>query len=92
MTRAERQVMLGRVMGRALAHELAHYLLATKIHTARGLLKAVRSAQEFFSIEQSRFQLEPEQRTQIAERLRAEALMASGQKSAGARRSPGASQ
>jgi hypothetical protein len=91
MTLAERELLLGRAMGRALAHELAHYLLATKIHTARGLLKAVRSSQEFFSFDRSRFQLEPVQRMQIADRVRAEALVASQQKPAGPRRSRGAS-
>jgi hypothetical protein len=83
MPLVQREVMLGRVMGRALAHELGHYLLATKTHTATGLLKAVRSAQEFFSFDPGRFQLDPEQRVQIAARLRAEALVAGRQKSAG---------
>ena len=77
MPRAEREAMIGRTMGRALAHELGHYLLATKVHTQKGLMKAVRSAQEFFSNDRGRFQLEPVQRLQIATRLRAEAVVAS---------------
>jgi hypothetical protein len=87
MSIAERRRMLGRVMGRALAHELGHYLLATKAHTAKGLLKAVRSAQELFGFDRRRFQLEPAQRTQIAARLNSEAVIASRQAPAGSGRS-----
>jgi hypothetical protein len=87
MSIAERQRMLGRVMGRALAHELGHYLLATKAHTAKGLLKAVRSAQELFGFDRRRFQLEPAQRTQIAARLNSDAVIASRQAPAGSGRS-----
>ena len=87
MTIMQRQTLLGRVMGRALAHELGHYLLATKTHTAKGLLKAVRSAQELFGVDRRRFQLEPAQRTQIAARLNSEAVIASRQAPVGSRRS-----
>jgi hypothetical protein len=89
MTIAERNTMLGRVMGRALAHELGHYLLATKTHTAKGLLKAVRSATEFFSYDRTRFQLEPAQRTEIAARLNSEAVLASREAPVRGRRSRG---
>jgi hypothetical protein len=77
MPRAERETMLGRTMGRALAHELGHYLLATKVHTQKGLMKAMRTAQEFFSPDRRRFQLEPVQRLEIATRLRGDAVIAS---------------
>lgn len=76
MPRAERELLLSRAMGRALAHELGHYLLATKVHTQKGLMKAQRSAHEFFASETRRFQLEPVQRVEIAMRLRGEALVA----------------
>ena len=33
MPLAQREMLLARAMGRALAHELGHYLLASKIHT-----------------------------------------------------------
>jgi hypothetical protein len=88
MPRVEREKMLGRVIGRALAHELGHYLLASKSHTPKGLLKAVRSAQELFAADRKRFQLEPAQRTQIAARLQREALLASHEAPASGRRSP----
>jgi hypothetical protein len=32
---------LGRVLGRALAHEVGHYLLASRKHAGRGLMRAV---------------------------------------------------
>lgn len=92
MTQAQRELLLGRALGRALAHELGHYLLATKVHTAKGLLKATRSAQEFFSNDRRRFELEPAQRMQITERLQAESIVASRQKLGGTRRSRGSSE
>ena len=76
MPRAQRETLLGRAMGRALAHELAHYLLETKVHTLTGLLQATRSAQELFAADRSRFRLDARQRTQIAARLRREAVVA----------------
>jgi hypothetical protein len=88
MPNAEKEMMLGRTMGRALAHELGHYLLASKVHTQKGLMKAVRSAQEFFSSDRRRFQLEPVQRLQIATRLRADEVIAS-RRTPGSRRARG---
>ena len=38
MPRAEIETYLSRAMGRALAHELGHYLSASKVHTAKGLM------------------------------------------------------
>jgi hypothetical protein len=69
-TVAERETLFGRLMGRALAHELGHYLLETKTHTAKGLLKGTPTAQEFFSSTRSSFAIAPVERSQIAARLR----------------------
>jgi hypothetical protein len=77
MTRAERERFVGRALGRALAHELGHYLLATKAHTSKGLLKAIRTAQDLFGPEAGGFHLEPRQQQQIAARLRGESVVAS---------------
>ena len=41
-------MLLARAMGRALAHEMGHYLLASKEHTKNGLMQAHRTATEFF--------------------------------------------
>jgi hypothetical protein len=38
---------LGIVLGRALAHEIGHYLLATATHADRGLMRASIDAREF---------------------------------------------
>jgi hypothetical protein len=77
MPPSQREVLLGRAMGRALAHELGHYLLASKTHTPRGLLKANRTAAELFGITSSGFRLDPSQRRQIAARMRGESVVAS---------------
>ena len=74
---AQRDTLLGRAMGRALAHELGHYLLASKVHTRRGLMKAVLTAVELFMPDVSGFRVEPAQRGAIAARLRREPLVAS---------------
>jgi hypothetical protein len=74
---AQREILLARAMGRALAHEIGHYLLASKVHTRRGLLKATRTASELFSSDRAGFQIDPSQRQQITARLRGDALVVS---------------
>jgi hypothetical protein len=71
-TQAERDILLGRLLGRALAHELGHYLLATKTHTNKGLLKGSRSAQEFFGPDRTAFRMDLTERRLIAARIRKE--------------------
>ncbi len=56
---AQRETYLGRAMGRALAHELGHYLLASKAHTRTGLMRGTLTATELFSFERSRFDVTP---------------------------------
>jgi hypothetical protein len=68
MPRAEQEALLGRAMGRALAHELGHFLLASKAHTSKGLMRARRTSSEFFSRERIRFDLDPEQRAMVMSR------------------------
>jgi hypothetical protein len=75
-TIAEREMLLGRAMGRALAHEIGHYLLASKIHTAKGLMQAKRGAAELFSPPRSGFQLLADERRLIAARLNTTAPVA----------------
>jgi hypothetical protein len=71
-TIAERDLYLGRALGRALAHELGHYLLATKAHTPKGLLKGARTAQEFFAVDRSPFAMNAVERGRIVARVREE--------------------
>ena len=73
----QRETLLARAMGRALAHELGHYLLASKVHTERGLMKAIMTASELFMPDSGAFRLEPAQRRSVAARLRGEPLVAS---------------
>jgi hypothetical protein len=77
MPPSQRETLLARAMGRALAHELGHYLLASKAHTGRGLMKAVLTAVELFQPGNGAFRIEPAQRRAVAARLRGEPLVAS---------------
>jgi len=66
---AEREIFLGRAMGRALAHEIGHYLLGSKRHTPRGLMQATHTASSFFDRLPTDFRIDAEQRQQIAARI-----------------------
>jgi hypothetical protein len=77
MTLAEREMKLARAMGRALAHEIGHYLLASKGHTRDGLMQAVHTASEFFGYQRTGFAIDAAQRQTVADRLRHQALVAS---------------
>jgi len=79
MPRAERETMLGRAIGRAMAHELGHFLLASTAHSERGLMRAMRTATEFFSTDRSRFAVEPRERASVAARLMPPIVLASRQ-------------
>jgi len=79
MPRAERETLLGRAMGRAMAHELGHFLLESSAHSTRGLMRAKRTATEFFSTDRSRFELEPRERASVAARLTPPIVIASRQ-------------
>ena len=70
MPMAERDLLLSRAMGRALAHELGHYLLASKVHSQRGLMRATHTATEFFSYDRSSFSVDAAERQAVAGRLR----------------------
>lgn len=53
---AYRDVLLARVLGRALAHELGHYLLESKGHTPAGLMRARWSVDALMAAERSAFE------------------------------------
>ena len=61
---------MGRGMGRALAHEIGHFLLSSRRHTRRGLMQSPRAAPVFFGEERAGFGLEPGQRAIVSERVR----------------------
>lgn len=72
----QRETYVGRAMGRALAHEIGHYLFASKVHTDKGLMKATHTAWEFFAPEQGRFRLTVEERALVDARVAAAPLVA----------------
>lgn len=55
------EILIGRALGRALAHELGHYFFRSKIHSSAGLMRSARPANEFFGLRRDGFQLTPEQ-------------------------------
>ncbi len=70
--RAERDAMLERMMGVALAHELGHYLLDTAEHARSGLLQTGLSLRDFTHPEPAHLALTRDQQRQLcgSERLR----------------------
>jgi hypothetical protein len=73
----QREALLARAMGRALAHDWGTTCSPRKVHTGRGLMKAILTAAELFSPDADGFRIEPAQRRVIAARLRGEPLVAS---------------
>jgi len=69
MTLAQQRIYLSRALGRALAHELGHYLFATKQHTATGLMKARHSSDDLFGPDRRPFEIDRSQRDGLAARL-----------------------
>jgi hypothetical protein len=69
MPQLKRDTLIGRAMGRAFAHELGHYLSASRAHTEKGLMMAVHSAVELFGNDRTRFSLEPSERAWMLARF-----------------------
>jgi hypothetical protein len=69
MPRGEFETLLSRALGRALAHEIGHYLLASKAHTRSGLMQTRRTAVELFAVGRVHFDIDAVQRRQIAARV-----------------------
>lgn len=78
MTITQRHTYLARAMGRALAHEIGHFLLASKSHSVKGLMMASHTASEFFSPERKPFVLEPSQRSVASARFTAISVASRG--------------
>jgi hypothetical protein len=77
----EKQTLLGRAMGRALAHEMGHYLLESKAHTLNGLMRARITASEFFGMNNGEFKLDNGQRSSITARLTRESVLSLSRRS-----------
>jgi hypothetical protein len=65
-----RDRLLVRVLGRAAAHELGHYLLASRGHAPTGLMRARFTPQEWFGDQNSAFRLRSDERAMLAARMR----------------------
>jgi hypothetical protein len=63
------EILVGRTLGRALSHELGHYLLKSKLHTRRGLMRANWLVNECLSIGLSGFELTAQQREAVAQHV-----------------------
>ena len=70
MTPAERFLLVGRTLGRALAHEIGHYLLKSRAHTTKGLMNGRRTIQEFIDDERRGFEIDSLQHDAIVRRIR----------------------
>jgi len=68
LTNAERNALLSRALGRALAHELGHYLLGSREHTRTGLMQTARPATDFFDPGHGRFAIARSQERIVASR------------------------
>jgi hypothetical protein len=62
-------VLLGTLLGRALAHELGHYLLRSSAHTGTGLMRGRRTIHEFIAPGRKGFDISTEQQLLVASGL-----------------------
>lgn len=65
----QRETYLGRALGRALAHEVGHYLMGSNAHAAKGLMMASHTSVEFFSPERRSFGINAQERQRMAARF-----------------------
>ena len=60
-----RDQMLGRVLGRALAHEIGHYLLRSRNHSPAGLMRALQPAADLVAPDRRGFRLSADEVTRL---------------------------
>jgi hypothetical protein len=56
-SRAQREQVVGRALGRVIAHEIGHFVLRTIDHASSGLMRPVHQADELVAPDRSRFPL-----------------------------------
>src|SRR5581483_4855060 len=64
-------VEIGRALGRVLAHEMGHVLLAMSAHQPRGLMRASFRPADLAAMDRSTFTLSPNELSRLNSRLRA---------------------
>jgi hypothetical protein len=65
----DRNRLVARTAGRAIAHELGHYLLGTADHADDGLMRATFTVADVLDSDLARFRLAPPEALRVAERL-----------------------
>jgi hypothetical protein len=70
-----RDYRLGLVLGRAVAHEIGHFLLATGTHAESGLMRASIDAREFAGMDGAAFRLDHDASQWLRQRLTSSAAM-----------------
>jgi hypothetical protein len=74
---------LGLVLGRAAAHEVGHFLLATKTHAENGLMRAHVDAREFADLSADTFSLDDAASLWIRQQLRGQPTAGGAVRTAG---------
>lgn len=70
-----RDYRLGLVLGRAVAHEIGHFLLATGTHAESGLMRASIDAREFAGMDGAAFRLDHDASQWLRQRLTSSAAV-----------------
>jgi hypothetical protein len=70
LPQAQVNFALGRMLGRALAHELGHFLLRSSLHTGDGLMRSGRSIRDFIAPARRGFGVDAAQRSAVLARIR----------------------
>lgn len=60
-----REQVVGRVLGRVLAHEIGHYVLRSPHHAADGLMRSLQLADDLAAPSRHRFTLTPAERARL---------------------------
>ena len=69
-----REQIMGRILGRVLAHEIGHYVLGDRRHTGAGLMRSIQRSDELAAPSRAGFTLSTDQAAQ----LRAQSVAVSG--------------
>ena len=60
-----RELIIGRALGRVLAHEIGHYVLRNRRHAAAGLMRPLQRSDELVAPSRATFRLSPAEAAQL---------------------------
>ena len=63
-----REQIMGRILGRVLAHEIGHYVLGDPRHTVAGLMRSIQRSDELAEPSRAGFTLSTDQAAQLRAR------------------------